>query len=195
MPTRIVTTHYRYKRLPLRKKADALIDALDFANTKTHWYTGHRRLKDEPGDDRLFGPAKVHDLDDALRRRLVLHAPVVVDLDLTARPGKEEETSLMEPCLRRNSGIGLKRQGGPRPVELPRRSRLLHHRTGGPALSRAPDQQHGARCLGGRLASPQQLRQPSDVGGDVAGLVGHHLVRLFGLCVQSMSCRAPLHKI
>jgi hypothetical protein len=50
-----------------------LIDAFDFANTRTHWYTGHRRLKGEPGDDRLFGPSKVHDLDDALRRWLALH--------------------------------------------------------------------------------------------------------------------------
>jgi DNA (cytosine-5)-methyltransferase 1 len=126
-----------------------------FANTRTHWYTGYRRLQGEPGDDRLFGPCKVHDLDDALRRWLALHpdevdrlratkpsgplaithrtgrqkdslgtgrrfdsvwvsrhwvvrhiehlydegiaagsdhAPVMVDLDLTARPGKGEET-------------------------------------------------------------------------------------------------------
>src|SRR5262249_49873265 len=110
--------------------------------------------------DRLFGPSKVHDLDDALRRWLALHpekmeklraskpsgplaithrtarrknspgnprrfdsvwvsrhwvvrhiehlyeegtvagsdhAPVVVDLDLAVRPGKEEEVWLMEP--------------------------------------------------------------------------------------------------
>ena len=60
---------------PLLFGADAntpLFDAFDFANTRTHWYTGHRRLKGEPGDDRLFGPAKVHDLDDALRRWLAL---------------------------------------------------------------------------------------------------------------------------
>jgi hypothetical protein len=49
------------------------IDALDFANTRTHWYTGYRRLQDEPGDDRLFGPCKVHDLSDALRCWLALH--------------------------------------------------------------------------------------------------------------------------
>ena len=143
---------------PLLFGADAntpLIDAFDFANTRTHWYTGCRRLQGEPGDDRLFGPHKVHDLDDALRRWLALHpdemdrlraskpsgplaithrtgrrkdspgtgrrfdsvwvsrhwvvrniehlydegiaagsdhAPVLVDLDLTARPGKDEET-------------------------------------------------------------------------------------------------------
>jgi hypothetical protein len=61
---------------PLLFGADAntpLIDALDFAKTKTHWYTGHRRLFGEPGDDLLFGPAKLHDLDDALRRWLALH--------------------------------------------------------------------------------------------------------------------------
>jgi exonuclease III len=61
---------------PLLFGADAntpLIDARDFAETRTHWYTGRRRLKGEPGDDRLFGPAKVHDLDDALRHWLALH--------------------------------------------------------------------------------------------------------------------------
>jgi hypothetical protein len=52
-----------------------LIDALDFANTRTHWHTGRRRLRGEPGDDLLFGPQsqKVHDLDDAMRRWLALH--------------------------------------------------------------------------------------------------------------------------
>jgi len=61
---------------PLLFGADAntpLIDALDFANTRTHWYTGNRKPQGEPGDDRLFGPCKVHDLDDALRRWLALH--------------------------------------------------------------------------------------------------------------------------
>jgi endonuclease/exonuclease/phosphatase (EEP) superfamily protein YafD len=143
---------------PLLFGADAntpLIDAFDFANTRTHWHTGYRRLHGEPGDDLLFGPGKVHDLDDALRRWFALHpeemdrlraskpsgplaithrtgrrkdspgtgrrfdcvwvsrhwvvrhiehlykegiaagsdhAPVVVDLDLAARSGKEEET-------------------------------------------------------------------------------------------------------
>jgi exonuclease III len=144
---------------PLLFGADAntpLIEALDFANTRTHWHTGNRRLHGEPGDDLLFGPCKVHDLDDALRRWLDLnpaemrrlrasepssplaithptgrrknlpgtgrrfdsvwvshhwavrhiehlyeegiaagsdYAPVVVDLHLRPRPGKEEETS------------------------------------------------------------------------------------------------------
>jgi endonuclease/exonuclease/phosphatase family metal-dependent hydrolase len=147
---------------PLLFGADAntpLIDAVDFTNTRTHWHTGNRKLHCEPGDDRLFGPGKVHDLDDALRRWLDLrpdemdrlrasrpfgplvithrtgrrkdspgkerrfdsvwvsrhwvvrhiehlyeegiaagsdHAPVIVDLDLTARPGKEQETWLEE---------------------------------------------------------------------------------------------------
>jgi hypothetical protein len=61
---------------PLLFGADAntpLIDAIDFANTRTHWHTGYRKLKGELGDDRLFGPSKMHDLDDALRRWLALH--------------------------------------------------------------------------------------------------------------------------
>jgi hypothetical protein len=61
---------------PLLFGADAntpLIDAFDFANTRTHWQTGYQRLNGEPGDDLLFGPGKVHDLDDALRRWLALH--------------------------------------------------------------------------------------------------------------------------
>jgi exonuclease III len=166
------------QNVPLLFGADAntpLIDALDFADTRTHWHTGHRKLQNEPGDDRLFGPGKVHDLDDALRRWLALHpnemdrlrankpfgplaithwtgrrrdspgtprrfdsvwvsrhwvvrhiehlyeegiaagsdhAPVMVDLDLTARPGKEEETWLMDPRQHRSrieSGSALAR--------------------------------------------------------------------------------------
>ncbi len=66
---------------PLLFGADAntpLIDAFDFANTQTHWHTGRKRLDGEPGDDLLFGPAKVHDLDDALRRRLARHPDCVM---------------------------------------------------------------------------------------------------------------------
>jgi len=151
------------QNVPLLFGADAntpFIDALDFADTRTHWHTGYRKLQGEPGDDLLVGPDKVHGLDDALRRWLALHpdemdrlranhpsgplamthrtgrrkdspgnprrfdsvwvsrhwvvrhiehlyeegiaagsdhAPVMVDLDLTARPAKEEETWLMEP--------------------------------------------------------------------------------------------------
>jgi hypothetical protein len=50
-----------------------LIDALDFASTRTHWHTGDRHLKGEPGDDLLFGPGKKHALDDALRRWIAEH--------------------------------------------------------------------------------------------------------------------------
>jgi hypothetical protein len=61
---------------PLLFGADAntpLIDAPDFAKTRTHWHTGHRRMHGELGDDLLFGPDKKHDLKDALRRWLALH--------------------------------------------------------------------------------------------------------------------------
>lgn len=49
------------------------IDVADFAATRTHWHTGDRRLHGEPGDDLLFGPAKIHSLQDALRRWLADH--------------------------------------------------------------------------------------------------------------------------
>ncbi|NYD48063.1 endonuclease/exonuclease/phosphatase family metal-dependent hydrolase [Actinomadura luteofluorescens] len=58
---------------PLLFGADAntpVLDAIDFADTRTHWHTGDRHLRGEPGDDLLWGPAKVHALDDALRRWL-----------------------------------------------------------------------------------------------------------------------------
>jgi hypothetical protein len=61
---------------PLLFGADAntpLIDAPDFVKTRTHWHTGRLRLLGEPGDDLLFGPGKAHDLEDALRRWLVVH--------------------------------------------------------------------------------------------------------------------------
>jgi hypothetical protein len=60
---------------PVLFGADAntpLIDAIDFADTLTHWHTGYRRLFGEAGDDLLFGPVKVHGLDDALRRWLAI---------------------------------------------------------------------------------------------------------------------------
>lgn len=50
-----------------------VIDAADFARTRTHWHTGHGRLRGEPGDDLLFGPGKIHALDDAYRRWLADH--------------------------------------------------------------------------------------------------------------------------
>jgi endonuclease/exonuclease/phosphatase (EEP) superfamily protein YafD len=68
---------------PLLFGADAntpKIDALDFASTRTHWRTGRRRLRGEPGDDLLFGPGKVHDLYDALRRWLDLHPNEITTL-------------------------------------------------------------------------------------------------------------------
>jgi hypothetical protein len=80
-------------------------DAVDFADTKTHWYTGHRGLKkDEFGDDSLFGPLKVLDLDDALRRWLTLHpdamnrlrtsTPPSGPLAITHRTGRRKSRSL-----------------------------------------------------------------------------------------------------
>jgi endonuclease/exonuclease/phosphatase family metal-dependent hydrolase len=63
-------------RGPVLLGADAntpLIDAVDFANTRTHWHTGDRHLHGEPGDDLMFGPAKIHPLEDVLRRWLADH--------------------------------------------------------------------------------------------------------------------------
>jgi endonuclease/exonuclease/phosphatase family metal-dependent hydrolase len=88
---------------PLLFGADAntpLIDAFDFANTRTHWHTGDRRLHGERGDDLLFGPDKKHDLRDALRRWLDLH-PDEMDtlqakpsgpLAITHRTGKRKNS-------------------------------------------------------------------------------------------------------
>ena len=62
--------------LPAILGADAntpKIDAPRFADTRTHWHTGIPALGGEPGDDLLFGPAKIHRLDDALRRWLDEH--------------------------------------------------------------------------------------------------------------------------
>jgi exonuclease III len=64
------------QNVPLLFGADAntpFIDALDFAYTRTHWHTGDPKLQGERGDDILFGPWKMHDLDDALRRWLKLY--------------------------------------------------------------------------------------------------------------------------
>src|ERR1017187_1599184 len=43
------------------------VDAVDFAETRTHCRSGSRRLNGEPGDDLLFGPGKIHPLEDGLR--------------------------------------------------------------------------------------------------------------------------------
>jgi hypothetical protein len=77
---------------PLLFGADAntpLIDALDFVDTRTHWHTGDPKLQGKPGDDRLFGPCKVHDLDDALRRWLDDLHPAEMDRFLASKPSAE----------------------------------------------------------------------------------------------------------
>ena len=46
---------------PVLLGADAntpLIDAADFANARTHWYCGDRRLNGEPGDDCSLAQAR-----------------------------------------------------------------------------------------------------------------------------------------
>ena len=68
---------------PVLFGADAntpLIDAIDFADSRTHWHTGDRRLHGASGDDVLVGPGKIHDLDDALRRWLADHPDEVSNL-------------------------------------------------------------------------------------------------------------------
>jgi hypothetical protein len=63
-------------RGPAAFGADAntpLIDAIDFQQTRTHWHTGRRILRGAPGDDLLVGPAKLHRLEDVLRRWLDGH--------------------------------------------------------------------------------------------------------------------------
>ncbi len=86
-------------RLAGRRCQHPLLDAADFTATRTHWHTGDRHLHGEPGDDLLFGPGKIHGLDDALRRWLADHpaiaAPLAVDrpfgpLAVTHRTGKRK---------------------------------------------------------------------------------------------------------
>jgi endonuclease/exonuclease/phosphatase family metal-dependent hydrolase len=63
------------------------IDAADFAATRTHWHTGSRHLNGEPGDDLLFGPGKIHPLEDGLRRWLADHPDeVAASTDHSASP-------------------------------------------------------------------------------------------------------------
>jgi hypothetical protein len=50
-----------------------ILEDVSFPATWTHWHTGSRRLKGEPGDDLLFGPGKIHPLQDGLRRWLADH--------------------------------------------------------------------------------------------------------------------------
>jgi endonuclease/exonuclease/phosphatase (EEP) superfamily protein YafD len=88
---------------PLLLGADAntpLIDTPDFANTRTHWHTGRKRLRGELGDDLLFGPDKKHDLEDALRRWLAFHPDEMArlrakpsgPLAITHRTGKRKNS-------------------------------------------------------------------------------------------------------
>lgn len=75
---------------PIVFGADAntpLVDAIDFAETKTHWHTGDRRLRGAEGDDLLFGPNKIHGLDDSLRRWLATHPEALAELVETAPGG------------------------------------------------------------------------------------------------------------
>ena len=68
---------------PVLFGADAntpLVDAIDFAMTRTHWHTGSGRLKGAPGDDLLVGPDKIHALDDALRVWLVHHPEAMAEI-------------------------------------------------------------------------------------------------------------------
>ena len=44
------------------------VDAVDFAATRRWWHSGDPRLNGEPGEDLLFGPGKIHPLEDGLRR-------------------------------------------------------------------------------------------------------------------------------
>jgi hypothetical protein len=48
-------------------------DHPDFELLRTHWHTGSRRLQGKPGDDQLWGPGKIHGLQDALRLWLAEH--------------------------------------------------------------------------------------------------------------------------
>lgn len=74
-------------------------DAPDFDSTRTHWHTGDPRLQGEFGDDLLFGPGKLHDLDDALRRWLardemdrLRHSKPSGPLAVTHRTGKRKNS-------------------------------------------------------------------------------------------------------
>ncbi len=64
-----------------------LLDAPDFALTRTHWHTGSRRLGGAPRDDLLVGPDKIHELDDVLRLWLADHAAEMADIMATSPDG------------------------------------------------------------------------------------------------------------
>ena len=89
---------------PVLLGADAntsLIDAVDFAATRTHWHSGNHCLNGEPGDDLLFDPGKTHPPDDALRRWLVDHPAEAAalahnplgPLAVTHRTGKRRDSA------------------------------------------------------------------------------------------------------
>jgi endonuclease/exonuclease/phosphatase family metal-dependent hydrolase len=63
------------------------VDAIDFELTRTHWHTGMRKLRGAPGDDVLFGPKKIHGLDDVLRRWLDEHPDEVTALRVSHPQG------------------------------------------------------------------------------------------------------------
>lgn len=52
-----------------------LIDAVDLAETRTHCRSSSRRLNGEPGDELLFGPGKIHPLEDRLRAGSLIILP------------------------------------------------------------------------------------------------------------------------
>lgn len=93
-----------------------LIDAFDFANTLTHWNTGDRRLHVEPGDDLLFGPGKVHNLDDALRRWLDLRSDDNGTLPAWGRSGTSRSPTGLESERARRAPGGASILSGSAPI-------------------------------------------------------------------------------
>jgi hypothetical protein len=95
---------------PLLFVADAntpLIDAFDFADSRTHWHTGNRQLHGEPGDDLMLGPGKIHSLDDALRRWLADHREAAEVLRVK---GEHEPLAVTHHTGRRKNFAGTGRR-------------------------------------------------------------------------------------
>lgn len=93
---------------PVLFGADAntpLVDAINFADSRTHWHTGDRRLHGAPGDDVLVGPGKIHDLDDALRRWLSDRPAEVAEL-LVSHPNGPLRVSHRTGNRRASPGTG-----------------------------------------------------------------------------------------
>ena len=61
------------------------VDAMDFADTRTHWHTGRKGLKGRPGDDIMFALTNAHRLKDALRLWLD-HHPEEMERTRAERP-------------------------------------------------------------------------------------------------------------